>query len=112
MTENQLQQSIYKYYNNTYCLTNHNPRALIFSIPNGGSRNIIEAKTLKLTGVLPGVSDLIIIKPNGQLIFIELKTETGRQSDSQKEFEQRVKLLGYEYHLIRSLKEFIELCSN
>ena len=105
MTEDQLQQQIYTWYNNTFCLKNHNPRHIIFSVPNGGSRNIIEAKKMRATGLLPGVSDLIILQP-GKTIFVELKIEKGVQSESQKYFEERVKSLGFEYHLIRSLESF------
>lgn len=105
MTEDQLQQQIYTWYNNNYCLKNHVPRHVIFSVPNGGSRNLIEAKKMKATGLLPGVSDLIIIRPD-KVLFIELKIEKGIQSESQKEFESRVKLLGYEYHIIKSLEQF------
>ncbi len=105
MTEDQLQQQIYTWYNNNYCLKNHEPRHVIFSVPNGGSRNVIEAKKMKSTGLLPGVSDLIILQP-GRTLFIELKTLTGIQSPVQKDFQSRIELLGFEYHLIRSLEEF------
>src|SRR3989304_5904987 len=104
MTEDQLQQQIITWYNNTFCLKNQDLRHVIFSVPNGGSRNIIEAKKMKATGLLSGVSDLIILQPN-KTIFIELKIEKGIQSESQKDFEFRVKLLGFEYHLIRSLEQ-------
>ena len=60
---------------------------------------------LKATGVVAGVSDLIIIQPN-RIIFIELKTEKGVQSNEQKSFEKKVKNLGFEYYLIRSMDEF------
>jgi hypothetical protein len=112
MTEDQLQNQIYVYFNNTYCLKNHNPRGLIFSIPNGSSRDIREAVKLKATGLTKGASDLIVIAPNGKLMFIELKTDKGVQSEYQKEFEKRVTALGYEYHLIRSLEEFKMLIEN
>lgn len=105
MTEDQLQQQIYTWYNNNFCLKKHEPRHIIFSVPNGGSRNVIEAKKMKATGLLPGVSDLIIIRPD-KVLFIELKIEKGVQSESQKEFESRIKNLGYEYHLVSSLDEF------
>jgi hypothetical protein len=108
MTEDQLQQKIFTWYSNTFCLKNHNPRHVIFSVPNGGSRNVVEAKKMKATGLLPGVSDLIILQPN-KTLFIELKIEKGIQSESQKEFEEKVKSLGFEYHLIRSLESFKEL---
>jgi hypothetical protein len=106
MTESKLQQDIFNFYQNNYCLKFHNPRGLIFSIPNGGTRNKLEAITMKATGLLAGASDLIIILPNGKLFFIELKIEKGIQSDKQKEFENRVSDLGFEYKIIRSLDEF------
>ena len=55
-----------------------------------------------------GVSDLIVLMPN-RAMFIELKNEKGIQSESQKDFEQSVSALGFEYYLIRSLDQFIDL---
>jgi len=81
---------------------------MIFAVPNGGTRNAMEAITLKATGLLAGVSDLIVIIPN-KILFVELKTEIGIQSEVQKDFQSRIELLGYEYHLIRSLTAFQEL---
>jgi hypothetical protein len=107
--ENNLQAEIYKWFNNTHCLKNNPNRGLIFSIPNGGTRNIREAMTFKATGLLKGASDLIVIFPNGKLCFIELKIAKGIQSAEQKDFEERVSKAGYEYYLIRSLEEFIIL---
>ena len=104
--ENNLQQQIYLWYNNNYCLTNNSNRGLIFSIPNGGTRNVREAMTFKATGLLKGASDLVVIFPNGKLCFVELKMLKGVQSPEQKDFENRLTLAGYEYHLIRSLEEF------
>ena len=106
INENNLQAEIYKWFNNTYCLKHHTNRAIIFSIPNGGTRNIREAMTFKATGLLKGASDLVVIFPNGKLCFVELKTDKGVQSTEQKDFECRVSSLGFEYHLIRSLEDF------
>lgn len=108
-TESSLQQDCYIHFNNTHCLKHHNPRGIIFSIPNGGTRDIREAITLQRTGLLKGASDLIVILPNGKLLFVELKLTKGIQSPEQKDFESRVKLLGFEYHLIRSLDAFKQL---
>lgn len=104
--EDILQSQCYLWLNNNYCLKHHTPRLCVFSVPNGGSRNPIEAKKLKATGMKAGVSDMIVLLPNAKTLFIELKTETGIQSDVQKEFEQHVVSLGFEYHLIRSLEQF------
>ncbi len=82
------------------------PNYLCFSIPNGGSRNRIEAAHLKREGAMAGVSDLIVITPNA-VLFVEMKTAKGKQSEYQKEFEKRVTTLGFEYKVCRSLQDFI-----
>jgi len=102
MTESQLQQQIILFENNNYSIKKE---SIIFAVPNGGSRNILEAKLLKATGVMAGVSDLILIIKN-KIFFIELKTEKGIQSDQQKIFESKVSDLGFEYLIFRSLEQY------
>jgi len=80
-------------------------KGLIFAVPNGGTRNIIEAKKLKSTGTMPGVSDLIVVL-DSKVLFIELKTDIGKQSDAQKIFETKITNLNHEYILIRNEEEF------
>ena len=103
--EDVIQAEIFKWYNNNFCLKGHEPECIIFSVPNGGTRNPREALLLKATGVVAGVSDLIIIRQN-EVIFVEVKTEIGKQSDKQKEFQKTVENLGFKYILVRSLEEF------
>lgn len=74
-------------------------------MPNGGYRTKTEAMKMKATGLVAGVSDLIIVQPN-RVIFLELKDTNGRQSNEQKSFQEKVTALGFEYWLIRSLEEF------
>jgi len=102
MTESQLQQKIIIWFKNNYQIKN---KGLIFAVPNGGSRNILEAKNLKLTGQMAGVSDLIVLLGN-KCIFVEVKIEKGIQSDVQVIFQKRVEFLGFEYILVRSLQDF------
>lgn len=59
-------------------------------------------------GLRSGVSDLILLLP-GRVIFMEVKTSTGRQSDNQKKFEKKVTELGFEYFLVRSVDEVREI---
>lgn len=103
--EDQIQAEIYQWYNNTFCLASHDPQCIIFSVPNGGTRNIKEALLLKATGVVAGVSDLIVIKQN-EIIFVEVKTDIGNQSKQQKDFQRKVQKLGFKYILVRSLEDF------
>ena len=103
-TEDKIQQEIIIYFRNKYCLNFHKPRYSIFSVPNGGSRNKAEAIKLKATGLLSGVSDLIIVAK--EVYFIEVKTSVGVQSPKQKDFKKVVEDLDYKYYLVRSLEDF------
>lgn len=111
LSEDIIQAQIYKWYHNNYCLKKHDPSHCIFAVPNGGLRNKREASKLKATGVVSGVSDLIIIQPKN-ILFVEVKTPTGTQSKSQKTFEKIVTALGFKYFLVRSLEEFKKTIKN
>lgn len=82
-----------------YCRLN---KILCFSVPNEAARS--NSKYIK-SGIMPGVSDLIILLPNVAL-FVEVKNQTGRQSDKQLAFQTKVELLGFKYFLVRSLEDF------
>lgn len=82
---------------------------LLFAIPNGGSRNVIEAKNLKRQGVVPGVSDLILLIGNKDYnsLCIEFKTDKGKQSDDQREFERKTVVYGNKYVICRDIVRFM-----
>lgn len=103
-TEAGIQQEIFMWFNNSFCLKFHSPRYCIFSVPNDSS-NKEETMRKKATGLISGVSDLIVLMQN-KTIFVEIKTYTGVQSDSQKDFQQHVESLGFPYYVCRSLDDF------
>ena len=104
-SENKIQQMCYMWFFNTFCLKNSNPKSFCYSVPNEG-KDKMEQIMKKAIGMRKGVSDMVLMFPNGVHIYCEFKTEIGKQSDDQKEFEQICKSLGNEYHLIRSLEQF------
>lgn len=57
----------------------HPALELMFHIPNGGSRNMLEAANLKRQGVKPGVPDICLPVPRGKFaaLFIEMKRRKG-----------------------------------
>lgn len=77
-----------------YCEYRHIP---MFHIPNGGSRNKREAKNLKRQGVKAGVPDLFfpVAKRGYHGLFIEMKSETGRPTDKQREWLDLLNAKGY-----------------
>ena len=103
MTEIQLQSSAF------LNLWNKRPelRGRVFAI-NQNSHNRIKGALNKSLGVLPGVSDMAYLVQDS-VVWIEWKTDTGRQSPEQKSFEQLVTRLGMRYYIVRSEVEFLEV---
>ena len=86
--------------------------AYIFSVPNGGKRDLKEAVRLKSEGVVSGVADLFVMSPfssDAKGMFIEMKTEKGKQSPTQKAFELDCRERGYNYAVCHSLNEFMKV---
>lgn len=61
-----------------------------------------------------GAPDLLVIKPAPrgvlpliEVMAIEVKSPTGKQSDDQKRWQERFEAVGGEYWLIRSVDEFL-----
>ena len=117
--EANIQQEIFIYWHNTY------PQTIIHSVPNGFGFTIPEIIPIrfhtairkaiamavnfsKQTGMIEGISDLIIHLPNGRCVMVEVKTEIGTQSQAQKKIEVKIKAMGGNYILVRSLEDFKE----
>ena len=86
------------------------PEKLLFAVPNGGSRNKLEAINLKRPGVKSGVADVLLLIPKGGFasLCLEFKTKTGKQSDEQKEFQRQAEMCGSKYVIVRSVKEAVQ----
>lgn len=73
-------------------------RNLTFAIPNGGTRDPIEAKHLKEEGVRRGVPDIFVALPLGGYhgLFIEMKRRKGSTiSKDQREWIEKLQEQGY-----------------
>lgn len=72
--------------------------ALMFHIPNGGSRHKAEAAKLKAMGVKRGVPDICLPVPRWKFcgLFIEMKKQHGgKVSQEQKEWRNALRRQGY-----------------
>ena len=82
---------------------------LLFAIPNGGARKEVTGAKLKAEGVVAGVADLCLAVPrDGGVLFVELKTPTGRQSQTQVLWQATVEAAGNTYVVVRSVEEFMQ----
>lgn len=81
---------------------------LLHHSPNGGKRNAREGARFKAMGVRAGFPDLSLYVPKGEYhgLFVELKTDKGQQTDSQKRFERLLTERGYKYTVCRNFEEF------
>lgn len=86
--EHHLQCECVRYFNLRY----PHLKGRLFAVPNGGRRDAITGAKLKAEGVVPGVSDLILLKSNRHYgaLLIEMKKRNGKQSESQKQWEKLV----------------------
>jgi len=101
-SENRIQQECVMWFHNTYPTL----RGCLFAVPNGGARSVLEGVLLKKTGVVAGVSDLILLYKGNAYLF-ELKTDTGSQSEKQENWQALMESHGFKYLLIRT-KEIFE----
>jgi hypothetical protein len=101
MTEHEVQRDLVKWCREVY------PWVILFSIPNGGQRNIVTARRLKEEGVLPGVPDLFLAKPVGHYagLFLEIKKIGGRISKAQQQMTVKLAKAGYAVRVPRGLEE-------
>lgn len=107
-SENYLQKKCFAYFLERY----PSEGGLLFHVPNEARRSFSNAMLMKSMGVTAGVSDFIYFTPRGRVVCIELKTETGRQSESQKQWQRAVESVGIRYVLVRSFYEFVALIEN
>lgn len=110
ITEDQLQAQCVEWFRMQY------PGKIIFAIPNGGSRNKIEAAKLKRCGVRAGVPDLCIPETvygcgSGAKIGLYIELKVGRNKLTDKQFDIRVYLQaqGYCVEICYTFEEFVKV---
>jgi hypothetical protein len=109
-------------------------QAILFHVPNGEKRDPVTASILTgITasaraalpeedalrpygmGVLPGVSDFVLLLPGPRTIFVEVKIPEspehtgGTLSKTQRRFRDGIEKLGHTYRVVRSVEEYAAL---
>lgn len=85
-----------------------------FAVGNGGARSRAEAAIMKGEGVMAGVADMLITVPRGGYgcLGLEFKTDKGRQSAEQKEWQRAFESAGNRYAVVRSIEEAISVTND
>lgn len=71
-------------------------------------KDAIETKRLKREGVMPGVFDVLIFLPGGQVAWCELKAPGGSLTRNQRAFGAMLDSLGHRWAVVRSLGGMVE----
>lgn len=97
---------------------------LLTHVPNEGNGNRVSGAIHKAEGTVAGVPDLLLFLPSYYPakgkddetawsivhgLGIEMKTEKGRQGQSQKDFQKMFQAAGYQYEVVRTFEEFENL---
>lgn len=84
---------------------------LLYHVPNGGSRNALEAVNLKRQGVKSGVPDLCLPVPRGKYhgLYIELKAGKNKASQKQREWLRALREQNYAAMVCYGCDEAIEV---
>lgn len=104
MTEHQIQRLAVNY------LKTFLPEPfIIFSVPNGGLRDIGTAKKLKAEGVLAGIPDLVIpiAKETYNALYIEVKKPGGSVSAAQLKVHRNLRAWNNKVVVCYSVKEIV-----
>lgn len=82
---------------------------IIFSVPNEACYK--RKSYFEKLGLLSGVSDTVVIL-NDKVIFIEFKAPKCYQRPEQRLFEDKIIALGFQYYVVHSVEEFINIINN
>ena len=123
--ERKLQQECWMWFQEQYGKPSNNPQLLMHSVVNGFSVTIPlsipiiyhekirfmianAVEILSMVGMVKGVSDCLIHGLNGKCLWVEFKTEIGKQRDAQVRQQLRTEKNGGRYIIPRSLSDFQE----
>lgn len=107
MTEHDIQTQCITWYRSNF------PNGIIFAVPNQGRRTASQMSYFIQEGFTPGAPDLVAMDISGKIIFIEMKTETGRLSKYQIEFQEKCDYIdGDLYFVCRSIEDFKNIIYN
>jgi len=80
-----------------------------YSIPNGSNKSLTAQRKFKAEGLKPGVPDICCLLEGGKSVYIEMKRKKGGTvSQHQKEWIERLKVLGFNAHVCKGAGEAIE----
>lgn len=85
------------------------PGLLYFSVPNEQKCSVQRGAMLKKMGRISGVSDLVVIIPDKEVLFLELKAKGESPTTSQCEFGELATFAGHQWCWADCIDEAISI---
>ena len=102
--EHDIQVECIEWYRETF------PTGFIFAVPNCGMRNIQTYYFMVNEGLTKGAPELVATRPDGTVVFIEMKSPVGYLSPAQKDVQSLCSGISEDlYHVCKSVEEFKQL---
>ena len=97
LSEAQEQSELIKWAHECVKLKIHPELIMLYAVPNGGTRNKMEAVNLKRQGVVAGVPDLCLAIPKGKYhgLYIEMKVHPNKTTEQQNSWLYNLSRYGY-----------------
>ena len=99
MLENEIQQMIVDWIRYVA------PQCMVIAIPNAARRTFSGRAANGVPGLTPGAPDLLVIRPKGEVLWLEVKTQKGTVSDWQMKFHQNLQSRNHICAIVRSLDD-------
>lgn len=81
------------------------PGVVVVAVPNAARRTVSGRPTNAVAGLTAGVPDLVVIRPRGEVLWLEVKTNVGKVSDAQFAFHSKLMGLDHRVAVVRSLED-------
>jgi hypothetical protein len=81
------------------------PRSIVAAIPNGSQRTASGRPANAVAGLLPGMPDLVVVLPEGKVLWAEIKSDKGRVSPAQLNVHGQLNSLGHVCVVLRSVED-------
>ena len=83
----------------------------VFMVPNdaAGKTSVAKAGRMKAMGLRSGISDLVVMSPDGVAHFLEVKTVTGVLSPAQVRFAELCIKRGWKYEVARTVEQSLDI---
>lgn len=71
----------------------------------------IHSRTDRATTTAKGVPDFVVFSGGGKVLFIEVKTKTGKLSPEQRAWQYCSEALDYQFHIVRSMADWLKIAA-